>query len=80
MNFIEYTPIFEWCSPTNRIVVKHDKPQLILTAIRDNTYGDYVSPNEMKSMGCGWNIPMVEYYYTTILKRLRNQYISEFHD
>lgn len=39
----ELTMIFEWVSPKNRIVVKYDKPNLLLTGIRDNKNGGYLS-------------------------------------
>ena len=35
------TPIFEWVSPNNRIVLGYDEPKLILTALRDTTLGSY---------------------------------------
>ena len=37
------TPIFEYVSPTNKIVVDYAEPQLILTAIRDNEQGIYLN-------------------------------------
>lgn len=37
------TPIFEWCSRKNRIVVDYPEDRLVLTAIRDNVYGEYFS-------------------------------------
>lgn len=37
------TPIFEWCSRENRIVIDHPEPRLVLTAIRFTLTGDYVS-------------------------------------
>jgi len=36
------TPIFEWISPKNRIVVRHKEENLILLAIRDNVSGVYL--------------------------------------
>jgi RNA ligase len=36
-----YTPIFEWCSNKNRIVVSYPEDKLILTAIRNNITGNY---------------------------------------
>lgn len=36
------TPIFEWISPRNRIVLRHDEENLILLAIRDNVTGEYL--------------------------------------
>lgn len=38
-----YTPIFEFISPLKRIVVGYDRTDLILTAIRNNVTGEYVS-------------------------------------
>lgn len=35
------TPIFEWISPENRIVIHYEHPQLVLTALRDNLSGRY---------------------------------------
>jgi RNA ligase len=35
------TPIFEYVSPTNKIVVNYSEPKLILTGIRDNVRGTY---------------------------------------
>jgi RNA ligase len=36
------TPIFEWCSPDNRIVVNYTTEQLTLLAIRENVSGRYL--------------------------------------
>lgn len=36
-----HTPIFEWCSNKNRIVVSYPEDKLILTAIRHNITGEY---------------------------------------
>ena len=36
-----YTPIFEWTSPENRIVLKYDKPELTLLAVRHRETGIY---------------------------------------
>ena len=38
-----FTPILEYVGPDNRIVVKYDKPELILTGFRDNLTGDYLA-------------------------------------
>lgn len=37
-----YTPIFEWVSPKNKIVVEYNKEDLILLAIRHNITGEYI--------------------------------------
>src|SRR3984957_6141340 len=36
-----FTPIFEWCSPTNQIVLRYSTDRLIFTAIRHNLTGIY---------------------------------------
>jgi RNA ligase len=39
------TPIFEWVSPNNRIVIHYEHADLVLTAIRDNKTGVYLDIN-----------------------------------
>ena len=38
-----FTPIFEWCSTKQRIVVHYEEDQLILLAVRHMITGEYVS-------------------------------------
>ena len=38
-----HTPIFEWISPNNKIVVQYNEPSLVLTAVRDMRTGEYLS-------------------------------------
>lgn len=38
---VNLTPIFEYCSLENRVVLDYVKPRMILTAIRDNETGRY---------------------------------------
>lgn len=54
------TPIFEWCSRKNRIVIDYPEDQLILTGIRDNNTGSYVTYEIMKSYASAWSIPVVK--------------------
>lgn len=42
-----YTPIYEWVSPEDRIVVKYAEPSLYLTAIRDTVTGEYLDYDEI---------------------------------
>jgi RNA ligase len=53
------TPLFEWCSRKNRIVVDYPEDQLILTGMRYNDTGKYVDYEIMKSYATAWNIPVV---------------------
>lgn len=40
------TPIFEWVSPENQIVLAYEKEDLVLLACRHNITGEYFMPNE----------------------------------
>lgn len=42
------TPIFEWCSRSQRIVVDYPEDRLVLIAIRDNVTGKYLNYEDMK--------------------------------
>jgi RNA ligase len=56
------TPIFEWCSRKQRIVLDYSEDQLILTAIRDLKTGNYWLPEHLIIMGDDWNIPVVRVF------------------
>lgn len=55
-----FTPIFEWCSRKNRIVVDYPEDQLILTAVRGNESGLYVLYSAMKEVAEQEGIPVVK--------------------
>lgn len=57
------TPLFEWCSKQNRVVIDHEEPKLILTAMRLNFSGQYISYNKMTKQANIWNIPYVNEMY-----------------
>lgn len=54
------TPIFEFTSPDNRIVIEYEKPQLTLLAARDNKSGEYASQDAISMVTEMINIPTVE--------------------
>ena len=54
-----YTPIFEWCSRKQRIVLDYKEDQLILTSIRDMTTGRYMSHDLMEAHAEAYRIPVV---------------------
>jgi RNA ligase len=54
------TPLFEWCSNKNRIVISYPEDQLILTGLRYNDTGKYVDYEVMKTYATAWNIPVVQ--------------------
>ena len=43
------TPLFEFVSPDNRIVLKYDKPELVLLALRNNITGEYLDIEGMRN-------------------------------
>jgi len=53
------TPIFEYCSNKNQIVLNYPEDQLILTAIRNMKTGEYTPHSELVEFGKQWNIPVV---------------------
>lgn len=54
-----FTPIFEWCSRKQQIVIVYPEDRLVLTAIRDNITGEYMSYNDMFSLGVKYGIDVV---------------------
>lgn len=54
-----YTPIFEWISEENRIVVDYKTEDLILTAVRSNISGEYLSYGYIREVASEYNIPVV---------------------
>jgi len=68
IDFAEYcinigvTPIFEWCSRKNRIVVDYPQDRLVLIAVRDNSTGKYSSYEEMVKYATDYNLDLVKVY------------------
>lgn len=55
------TPIFEWCSNKQRIVVNHPEDRLVLTAVRHNNTGEYLPYDSLKLQE-DWKIEVVKAY------------------
>ena len=55
-----HTPIFEWCSRKQRIVVDYPEDRLVLTAIRNNKTGEYLSYEDMKHTAYLYSIEVVK--------------------
>ena len=58
INDFGYTPIFEWCSREQRIVLDYKEPQLILTAVREMQSGRYLSYEHLLDSVKSFNIPV----------------------
>jgi T4 RnlA family RNA ligase len=71
-----YTPIFEWCSRKQRIVLDYKEDQLILTAIRDITTGRYMSHELMEAHAESYRIPVVRTWDIGI--HMDNKTMKEF--
>lgn len=54
------TPIFEWCSRKQRIVVDYPNDMLVLTAVRGIINGEYKIYNQMEALASSYNIPLVK--------------------
>lgn len=52
----EWTPLFEFIAPENRIVIEYDKPDLVLLAIRKNSTGDYAPRSNLDCESDNWTI------------------------
>jgi RNA ligase len=58
-----YTPIFEWCSNKNRIVLDYPEDRLVLTAVRENETGNYLLQDALERLGRRYGIPVVAAIY-----------------
>lgn len=53
------TPIFEWCSRQNTIVVDHPEDRLVLIAVRNINTGEYWSYGQMLTYAESYNLDVV---------------------
>jgi RNA ligase len=60
------TPIFEWCSLRNRVVVRYDQPRLVLTGLRRNGDGRYSTTAEMHDFARSFGIPDIVTAYGAV--------------
>lgn len=57
-----FTPIFEWCSNKNRIVLDYPEDRLVLTAMRENDSGNYLLQDALEAIGSHYGIEVVKAY------------------
>lgn len=57
-----FTPIFEWCSNKNRIVLDYPEDRLVLTAMRENDSGYYLLQDALERIGEHYGIEVVKAY------------------
>jgi RNA ligase len=75
-----YTPIFEWCSRKQRIVLDYREDQLILTAIRDITTGRYMSHELMEAHAESYRIPVVRTFEPQTDMKAFVEYVRDLED
>ena len=75
-----YTPIFEWCSRKQRIVLDYKEDQLILTAMRDLTTGRYMSRDIMANTADMYFIPMVREFEPQTDMKAFLDYVRDLED
>lgn len=57
-----YTPIFEWCSRQQQIVIDHPEDRLVLTAVRDLLTGDYMTYPMLQDLALDYRLDLVQLY------------------
>jgi RNA ligase len=73
-----FTPIFEWCSRKNRIVIDYPEDTLWLTAIRNTINGEYLNRSKMVDYGNAYKVPVVNQWGSSF-KEI-NSFLTEVKD
>lgn len=55
-----FTPIFEFCSRKNQVVIDYPEDALVLTGMRHNESGDYITYRTLKNIANVFHVPIVE--------------------
>lgn len=63
---IGVTPILEFTSPDNRIVIEYDKPQLTILAIRDIDSGEYYNRRQLEMQSNLSHLPLIDTHKITL--------------
>jgi len=75
-----FTPIFEWCSRKQRIVLDYQQDQLILTAIRDIETGAYVSYEQLYDIANTYGVPCVRAFAPQTDMKAFLEYVRDLED
>lgn len=67
-----FTPIFEWCSRKQRIVLDYKEDQLVLTAIRDIKTGQYAPYERLVSLAKSFGVPVIRQWDNTMVEQWHN--------
>lgn len=74
----EVTPIFEWVSRKQRIVIDYPVDRMVLTAVRSNYTGLYVDMPTLRDMASSYNVNVVNEYRGSVDSM--EQLLAETHD
>ena len=75
-----FTPIFEWCSRKQRIVLDYREDQLILTAMRDIKTGKYVSYDHLVRIADSHDVPVVRAFEPQTDMKFFLEYVRDLED
>ena len=75
-----FTPIFEWCSRKQRIVLDYSDDQLILTAVRSMNTGEYASFESLKEYIYPKMIPVVRAFEQRTDMKAFLEYVRDLED
>ena len=74
------TPIFEWCSRKQRIVLDYKEDQLILVAMRDMVKGNYIPYDSMCQAARVYRIPFVRAFEPQTDMKYLLEYVRDQED
>ena len=76
-----YSPIFEWCTRKQRIVLDYGpEDRLVLTAIRDVITGEYVPYNNMKNVADVYKVAIVKAFEPATDMKEFLEYVKDLKD
>lgn len=79
--FDGFTPMFEYISPENRIVIQYDKPDLVLIGIRNIETGDYLPPHSLARVAETFgSLPVVSVDYVEGSSEQLVEMVQKFED
>ena len=76
----EWTPIFEWCSRKQRIVLDYFDDQLVLTAMRHMNTGSYALHGNLEAIGLAYAIPVVRAFEPQTDMKAFLEYVHNLED
>jgi RNA ligase len=75
-----WTPIFEWCSRKQRIVLDYFHDQLVLTGLRNMKTGAYALHANLEEIGKAYSIPVVNEFATNTDMKAFLEYVRDLED